>query len=173
MDAAILPVSTVMQMSTRPLDELDMLPADAPAAAEYECDFYSWLMQQARLIREGRWDSVDRENVAEEIESLGREQFNKLESALRVLLLHMLKWDHQPERQGRSWALSIKAQRADLDDVMHDNPGLRPRIGEAITRAYRKARIEAARETGPDEDRFPKQCSYSWAEITQREFPYS
>jgi Domain of unknown function DUF29 len=160
-------------MSARPTDDLDVLPADASVAAEYDRDFYSWLMQQARLIREGRWERVDRENVAEEIESLGREQFNRLESALRVLLLHMLKWDHQPGRQSRSWGLSIKAQRADLEDVIDDNPGLRPRIGEAINRAYRKARIEAARETGLDEDQFPEQCSYLWTDIMEREFSHS
>ena len=61
-------------------------PADP--RAEYERDFYSWLMEQARFVREGRWSAIDRDNLAEEIESLGREQFNKLESALRVLLLH-------------------------------------------------------------------------------------
>src|ERR1051325_5490810 len=67
--------------------------------AGYDSDFYSWSQEQGRLVREGRWTEIDRENVAEEIESLGREQFNKLESAIRVLLMHMLKWDHQASRQ--------------------------------------------------------------------------
>jgi hypothetical protein len=62
---------------------------------------YSWSMEQARHLRAGRWHALDRENLSEEIESLGREQFNKLESALPVLMLHMLKWDHQPDRCGR------------------------------------------------------------------------
>ena len=65
--------------------------AAAPSAADkeragYDRDFYTWSQQQGRLVREGRWNEVDRENVAEEIESLGREQFNKLESVLRVLM---------------------------------------------------------------------------------------
>ena len=77
------------------------------ARAAYDADFYSWSMQQAELVREGRWTALDRENIAEEIESLGREQFNKLESAIRVLLLHMLKWDHQPDKRSRSWILTI------------------------------------------------------------------
>jgi hypothetical protein len=68
-------------------------PAEQPPAAEYWGDFYSWLMEQASHLRAGRWEALDRENLAEEIESLGREQFNKLESALRVLMMHMLKWD--------------------------------------------------------------------------------
>ena len=65
----------------------DLAPADDPLGAEYERDFYSWLMEQACLLREGSFDALDRDNLGEEIESLGREQFNKLESALRVLTL--------------------------------------------------------------------------------------
>jgi len=157
-------------MPGRPEDnDVGLAPADAPAPADYNRDFYSWLMEQARFVREGRWDAVDRDNLAEEIESLGREQFNKLERALRVLLLHLLKWDHQPERRTRSWVLSMKTQRIELEDVIDDNPGLKPRIGEAIARGYRKARIEAARETGLEEDRFPEQCPYAWDEIVSRD----
>ena len=146
------------------------MPAPDAATTAYDRDFYSWSLEQARLVREGRWSAVDRDNVAEEIESLGIEQFNKLESAIRVLLVHMLKWDHQPELRSRSSALSIEEQRIELDDVLGDNPGLRPRIGEAIARGYRRARLEAARETGLDEERFPEQCPYSWDEIVAREF---
>src|SRR3954454_15120778 len=105
-------------------DRVDLAPAAEPVRADYARDFYSWLMEQARAVREGRWGAVDRENLAEEIESLGREQFNKLESALRVLLVHFLKWDHQTPLRSRSWALSIKEQRIALDDVLADNPGL-------------------------------------------------
>jgi hypothetical protein len=147
-----------------------LAPAKEPARAEYMRDFYSWLMEQARLIREGRFDAVDRENLAEEIESLGREQFNKLESALRVLLTHILKWDHQPERRSRSWLLSIAEQRFEIEDVLADNPGLRPRIAEALARGYRKARLEAAKETELDETRFPEACPYDFDEITTRPF---
>jgi hypothetical protein len=146
------------------------LAPEAPARAEYMRDFYSWLMEQARLVREGRWEAIDRENLAEEIESLGREQFNKLESALRVLLTHILKWDHQPARRSRSWALSIDAQRIEVEDVLSDNPGLKPRIAEAIARGYRRARIEAAKETGLEESEFPETCRYSFDDLMSREF---
>jgi len=151
-------------------DEAKLVPAANAGATTYERDFYSWSLEQARLIREGRMGAIDRDNVAEEIESLGREQFNKLESALRVLMLHMLKWDHQPRKRSRSWMLSIESQRIELEDVLSDNPGLRPRIGEAIGRAYRRARIEAAKETGIDKGRFPEACPYSFDDIVSRDF---
>ncbi len=148
----------------------DLAPGDAPVGAEYEQDFYSWLMEQARLLREGRLDALDRDNLAEEIESLGREQFNKLVSALRVAMLHMLKWDQQPALRSRSWVLSIEEQRLEIADVLADNPGLKPRIGEAVSRAYRRARIEAAKETGLDETIFAATCPYSLEEIMSRSF---
>jgi hypothetical protein len=151
-------------------DAVTLAPDPDVAPAEYERDFYSWCFEQARLVREGRWAGVDRENVAEEIESLGREQFAKLRSAIRVLLIHMLKWDYQSERRSRSWALSIKNQRIELDDVLDGNPGLRPRLGEAIQKAFHRARVEAALETGLAENVFPEQCPYSWEDITGREF---
>ncbi|MGB6538545.1 MAG: DUF29 domain-containing protein [Xanthobacteraceae bacterium] len=150
--------------------EADLAPGDEPMRAEYEHDFYSWSIEQARLIREGRYHALDRDNLAEEIESLGREQFNKLVSALRVAMMHMLKWDHQPAMRSRSWMLSIKQQRYEIDNVLDDNPGLKPRLAEAIARAYRSARIDAAKETGLDETEFPANCPYSFDDISTRNF---
>ena len=155
---------------SRPTGEADLVPTDEAGGATYEHDFYTWTVDQARLIREGRWTAIDRQNVAEEIECLGKEQFAKLRSAIRVLLVHMLKWDHQPDRRSRSWSLSIKTQRLDLDDALEGNPGLRPRISEATEKAYRKARVEAAQETGLEEEQFPQQCPYAWDDIFGRDF---
>src|SRR6266446_2582992 len=130
--------------------------APGKTRADYDADFYSWSMEQARLLRQAQWTHVDRGNVAEEIESLGREQFNKLESAFRVLLLHMLKWDHQPRKRSRSWVLSIKQQRLEIE--------------EALFRAYRKARLDAAKETDLDETIFPARCPYGFEELISRDY---
>src|SRR5947209_3406926 len=151
-------------------DNVRRAPPERPPAADYERDFYGWLLAQARHVRDSRWDAVDRENLAEEIESLGREQFNKLESALRVLMLHMLKWDHQPALRGRSWRASIGEQRLRLNNILVDNPGLQPRIDEAIARAYDRARLRAVKETDLDEKTFPATCPYSWDDLVSREF---
>ena len=150
--------------------EANLAPGEEPVRAEYERDFYSWSLGQGRHLREGRLEALDRDNLAEEIESLGREQFNKLVSALRVLMAHMLNWDHQPPLRSRSWALTIEEQRLEIADVLADNPGLRPRLSEAITRAYRRARIEAAKETALDESEFPATCPYSFDDVVSRKF---
>ena len=121
-------------------------------------------------MREGRWDAVDRENVAEEIESLGRAQFDKLVDTLRDLLLHFLIWDHQPQRRTGSSIVSIKERRIELEQILADNPGLRPRVEEAVARAYRRARLRAVDETDLDPQRFAETCPYSSNDIVSRDF---
>ena len=129
-------------------DETPVAPADRPPAAEYWDDFYSWLMEQAAHLRAGHWEALDRENLAEEIESLGREQFKKLESALRVVILHLLKWDHNEDRRSRSWALSVREHRRRVHRQLRRSPGLKPQLDEALEGAYEDARLEASSETG-------------------------
>ncbi|HML13709.1 MAG TPA: DUF29 domain-containing protein [Xanthobacteraceae bacterium] len=136
----------------------------------YDTDFYSWSLEQARLVRQGDWAALDRDNVAEEIESLARGEFNKLEAAIRKLLVEILKWDHVPASRGRSSILSIDLQRIEIEELLSDNPGVRSRIPEAIARAYRRARLGAAKETELDEVVFPENCAYGFQEIVMREF---
>lgn len=140
------------------------------SAADYERDLYSWLVEQARLVRDGRWQAIDQDNLAKEIEELARQQFNVLESALHGLLTHVLKWDHPAIRRSRGRVQSVQSQRQAVADVLARNPGLAPRIPEAIAHCYRKARAEAADDVGLDENSFPAKCPYEWDEIVAREF---
>jgi hypothetical protein len=151
-------------------DPVERVEDATSIGASYERDFYAWSLEQARLIREGRWDCVDRENVAEEIESLSREQFDRLARTLSVLLAQMLQWDHQPDRRSRSRMLSISKQRLEVDDILADNPSLKLRIAEAVVRAYRWARLEAVKDTDIDDATIPETCRYSWDDIISREF---
>ena len=41
-------------------------------AVAYDDDFFAWTQEQARLLRAGELTAVDVENLAEEIESVGR-----------------------------------------------------------------------------------------------------
>src|SRR5829696_8422718 len=145
----------------------DPLNKNTPRA-RYDRDLYTWGVEQAALLRSGRVEEVDALNIAEEIDDVGNEQYDKLESALWLILLHLLKWDHRPDRRSRSWRLSILVQRKHADKVLRKNPGLKPFISEAIGDAYGVARLEAAKQTDLDEDVFPEQCCYSWDEIMQR-----
>lgn len=68
----------------------------------YEDDIHAWAKEQAELLRASQLDRIDARNLAEEIADVGEREYDKLESALCVLLTHMLKWDYQPERRSRS-----------------------------------------------------------------------
>jgi hypothetical protein len=146
--------------------------ARAPDGTGYEEDFYAWANEQAERLRRGEWARVDALNLAEEIEDLGRELHHKLQSAFPVILLHLLKWDHQPEKRSRSWTVSIETHRLDVEALLEKHASLRPRLDEAIRGAYRRARIEAAGETGVDKQAFPSECPYSLDEIMTRPIPW-
>lgn len=137
----------------------------------YERDFYGWALEQGALIRAGRLDEADLENIAEEIESLGRSEFNGFVSFLRLIILHMLKCDHQPGRQTRSWALSIALHRDHARTSLEENPSFRPRMEEALDRAYRQARLQAARETKLPLSTFLEVRPYTLDDVFERPFP--
>lgn len=69
----------------------------------YDQDFLQWTQQQAECLRKGRWAKLDVENLVEELEALGRSEQKELGSYLQVLLMHLLKYQHQPEQRTKSW----------------------------------------------------------------------
>jgi len=151
---------------------------DAPATAHarvrtrHADDLYTWVQEQVALLRAGRVDALDLDNIAEELSDVGSEQYDKLESAIEVLLAHALKWDHQPERRSRSWSLTIAEQRVRIDRQVRKNPGLKSRIAEAVNEGYRVGRIRAAREMKRSPETLPVDCPYSWDEILNRPFAF-
>jgi hypothetical protein len=145
----------------------------APPFAGYDDDGYCWAMEQAALLRARRFDLIDIENIAEEMETLGRSEYAKLESAYRVVLIHLLKWDHQPERRSTSWATSVKVHRVHAGRTLRRNPGLKSHVNAALVEAYELARIEAAGETGLPEHSFPETCPYDLDAVMNREIVWS
>ncbi len=136
----------------------------------YEQDFYAWANQQAALLRAGQLSAADIEHIAEEIESMGKTEKRELVSRLAILLLHMLKWQFQPERRGASWRASIRNTRDQLADHLSDNPSLKARLPEAIATAFRYASRDATAETGLPESTFPGACPWSVGQIMDEEF---
>ena len=84
----------------------------------------------------------------------------------------MLKWDHQPERQSRSWTLTIDEHRDRLERYLRRSPSLKSSLDEAIPDAYREARRAAARETDLPLSTFPATNPYAWQDITDRPYPW-
>lgn len=131
----------------------------------YDLDFHAWAEQQADAVRRRSANEVDWENVAEEIEGLGKQERAELYSHLRVLLIHLLKWEFQPQRRSRSWALSMVEQRAQLERHLALNPSLGPHVHAELSAAHKAARARAARETGLPLSAFPEQLPYSAEDV--------
>ncbi|MBN2886169.1 MAG: DUF29 domain-containing protein [Chromatiaceae bacterium] len=130
------------------------------SAPSYHEDFFLWTQQQAALLRQGQWSTLDAANLAEEIESMGKSDRRALTSHLVNLLLHRLKWDYQPRRRGMSWRLSMRNARREIGLILDDSPSLRRQLPDLIETAYAAARRDAAEETGLPLETFPEHCPF-------------
>ena len=136
----------------------------------YEQDFYAWANQQAALLRAGRLSEADIAHIAEEIESMGKSEKRELVSRLKVLMMHLLKWQFQPTGRSTSWRLTVEEQRREVVDHLADNPSLQSLMDTALASAYGSAVLVAARETGLDIALFPEECPWVYAQIIDRAF---
>lgn len=137
---------------------------------KYETDFYGWANEQADLLRARRLNEADLDNIAEEIESMGRSEKRELVNRLAVLLTHLLKWQFQPGLRSTSWRLTVIEQRKRLASHLQDNPSLKPNLPEAMMGAYDLARLMSQRETGLPDTAFPPTCPYSFEQAADERF---
>jgi len=142
-----------------------------PAAASlYDEDFAVWTAETARLLRAGRFDEVDIEHVAEEIEDMGKRDKRELHSRLTVLILHLLKWKWQPEKKSASWGSAIVTQRAELRRLFRQSPSLKAEVQDAVEDVYSDAMEGATVETGLPARTFPRKCPFTPDQILDRDF---
>ncbi|SIT53941.1 conserved hypothetical protein [Mesorhizobium prunaredense] len=136
----------------------------------YETDYAQWCAEQGALLREGRLSDLDRENLAEEIESLGRSDKREIETRLSTLLLHLLKWQFQAERRKTGWLLTIREQRHQIKKLINESPSLKAYPRKQLASEFEFARLKAADETGLPEKDFPADCPYQIADVLDHDF---
>jgi hypothetical protein len=141
------------------------LRAEMTARAEYEADFFAWTQEQARLLRDRDARGLDWENLAEEIDSMGRRDRRELENRLRLILHHLLKWRVQPGLRGRSWQSTLREQRRQAAKLLKESPSLRPQLPALIDAAYPDALADALDETGLPVQTFPAECPFTAAQV--------
>lgn len=146
-------------------------PLTRAAATPYEQDFFAWAQETARLLREGRFEQVDSEHLAEEIEAMANRDRRELLSRLTVLVHHLLKWKWQPDKRTGSWKLTVGSQRREIQVLFEESPSLRRIVFPVLPRrVYRGAVQDAVNETGLPEDAFPRECPFSVAQILDEGF---
>ena len=136
----------------------------------YEDDVIAWANQQARLLRERRFDQLDIEHLAEEIEDVGKSEQRELANRMSLLLAHLLKWQRQSERRGASWRITIRNQRRGIARRLEETPSLRPKLADPNWWAavWDDATAQAAQETGHSD--FPDACPWSASDVLDQEW---
>ena len=137
----------------------------------YDTDYAAWLEEQVAHLRAGRLRALDVDNVAEELEGLMKKERRQLENRLEVLILHLLKWDHQPDQRSNRWRASVAVQRARIRRLLRDSPSLKPSLEEAARDIYPEAVEQAAIETRLMENTFPSILPYTVEQILERKLP--
>src|SRR5689334_11027355 len=88
----------------------------------YEDDLYLWAEETARAIAQGRFDEIDRGQVADEVEDLGKSEYHALASHLERIELHLLKIRYQEEKRTRSWELPVEESRVRVRRAVRRSP---------------------------------------------------
>jgi Domain of unknown function DUF29 len=127
----------------------------------YEDDLHAWSLEQAALLRARRTEGLDWDHLAEELESMAGSDQRELESRLCLILLHLLKWQIQPELRGASWRKTLRTQRREIRKVLKQSPSLRRQVPGLGLEAYPDAVKDAIDDTGLPIGRFPQDCPYA------------
>ena len=134
-----------------------------------EKDYCLWLEKTVQLLREGKLRELDVSNLIEEIEDMGISQKNALESNLIILLMHLLKWKYQPEKQSGSWRGSIGENRRSILKAFKNSPSLKGYFEDIFDECYQEARKQAADETELSLNIFPENCPFEIEQLLDSE----
>jgi Hypothetical protein sll0802 len=163
-----------MELKTQSLKEL------------YEKDFYLWVLENLRLLKNKEYELVDWENLLEEIEYMARKELRSVISLMAVIMEHLYKWENYRESAyvGSGWKKSILNARKELIDLFDEIPSLK-RIAQekdSLNKAWRRAvnslivwfdedenKNLAKKYFGrlPTEEDFPKDCPYTFEQVME------
>jgi len=136
----------------------------------YETDYLKWIETTVERLQVQDYSNIDRENLIEEIEDMGRSERRNLKSNLIVVLTHLLKWQYQPQFRSGSWKGSIVEHRRRIREALKDSPSLKPYLEEVFAECYLDAVEQASAETELSVEIFPQLCPYTSAEVLDSNF---
>jgi hypothetical protein len=140
-------------------------PQTQPSYASYDSDVIAWANEQARLLRAGRFAELDIEHIAEEIEDVGKSEQRELASRMAVLLVHLIKWQRQPDGRGSSWQRAIRERREGIARRLRRTPSLSASLGDADWWADAWGDALTAAFTEAELGDLPDTCPWSTAQV--------
>ncbi len=147
-----------------------MLPLKADCQTLYKTDYLQWIDTTVEKLRSREYANVDWDSLIEEIEDMGRSERRSLKSNLIVVLVHLLKWQFQPECRSGSWEGSVVEHRRRIREALDDSPSLQPYLESIFAECYPQAVKQAKAETRLPLETFPQLCPYELAEVLNDEF---
>lgn len=136
----------------------------------YDEDFYLWIETTVNLLKNRQLEQLDYDNLIEEIESMGKSDKRSVASNLEVILMHLLKWQYQPEKRSNSWKYTLIEHRSRIARILKDSPSLKRYLSDNITECYQNARKQAAFETGLSIDIFPIDCIFTQEQVLELDY---
>jgi hypothetical protein len=115
-------------------------------ASRYDQDLVLWAEEQARALRAAAnagWNApIDWENVAEEIESLGKSERRALASYIALVIEHLLKLQASPVTEPiAGWRDTIRRTRLKAEEVLEESRSLRREVTPLIGRQMPRVRM--------------------------------
>ena len=127
----------------------------------YVSDYYQWTLEQVEALRERNLDKLDWENIIEEIESLGRSDYNAVSSLLMRQIEHRLKIDYTPlEECYKKWQVEIQAFKIGIKRQI--SPSMKPKLKKDLEEIYQDAVSLVTLEYGIN---LHDQCPYTLDEL--------
>ena len=86
--------------------------------------------------------------IEELINALSRSEKRALRSQLNRLMMHIIKWQIQPNRRSRSWQSTISNARIEIEEILEEEPHLKPQVPQLWGKCFKAACQIAKDETG-------------------------
>jgi hypothetical protein len=138
--------------------------------ALYEQDFCLWVEQALVLLREGNLRDLDLENLLEEIADMSNSQKQALESNLKIILMHLLKYKYQPDKRTNSWRYTIVEHRQRIRKAFKNSPSLKRHFLDEFADVYLDARKLASVETNISIDTFPITSPFTVSQVLDEDY---
>jgi hypothetical protein len=150
--------------------EAGLSGGDAPLLPLYDRDFALWLSEQAALLRERKFELLDIDNLAEEVDCIGGSLHRELKSRLTVLLAHLLKCRFQPEHRSSSWLATLDEQRHEIELLIEQSPSLQRHVATYADQVYQRAVRRAVLENHLPVSTFPPVNQFPEAELLDPDY---
>lgn len=138
-----------------------------------DLDFLDWIRKQSALLRAGRLGELDLEQIAEELEDMGKEQKLALQSLMRQILLHLLKLQLSPAHSPRmKWTEEVIEFRDQAQARIEATPSLKHHAPELFAKAWPQARRAARKsfELYGESVEVPEICPYSIEQVLDPDY---